>query len=90
MAPKKKEKNLKRSNIITLKLTDIELAVLNEAADVTGDSVIYHQKVQSFMTIFLIYCLDQHTFGIDSHHEGIHSNQMLLFYFFLTHSMLKV
>ena len=35
MAPKKKEKNLKRSNIITLKLTDIELAVLNEAADVT-------------------------------------------------------
>lgn len=31
MAPKKKEKNLKRSNIITLKLTDIELAVLNEA-----------------------------------------------------------
>ena len=36
MAPKKKEKNLKRSNIITLKLTDIELAVLNEAANVTG------------------------------------------------------
>ena len=36
MASKKKEKNLKRSNIITLKLTDIELAVLNEAADVTG------------------------------------------------------
>ena len=36
MAPKKKEKNLKRSNIITLKLTDIELAVLNEAADITG------------------------------------------------------
>ena len=36
MAPKKKEKNLKRNNIITLKLTDIELAVLNEAADVTG------------------------------------------------------
>ena len=36
MAPKKKEKNLKRSNIITLKLTDIELAVLNETADVTG------------------------------------------------------
>ena len=36
MAPKKKEKNLKRSNIITLKLTDIELAVLNEAVDVTG------------------------------------------------------
>ena len=36
MTPKKKEKNLKRSNIITLKLTDIELAVLNEAADVTG------------------------------------------------------
>ena len=36
MAPKKKDKNLKRSNIITLKLTDIELAVLNEAADVTG------------------------------------------------------
>ena len=36
MAPKKKEKNLKRSNIITLKLTDIEFAVLNEAADVTG------------------------------------------------------
>ena len=36
MAPKKKEKNLKRSNIITLKLTDIELAVLIEAADVTG------------------------------------------------------
>ena len=36
MASKKKEKNLKRSNIITLKLTDIELAVLNETADVTG------------------------------------------------------
>ena len=36
MAPKKKEKNLKRSNIITLKLTDIELAVLNEAAGITG------------------------------------------------------
>ena len=36
MVPKKKEKNLKRSNIITLKLTDIELAVLNETADVTG------------------------------------------------------
>ena len=36
MAPRKKEKNLKRSNIITLKLTDIELAVLNETADVTG------------------------------------------------------
>ena len=36
MAPKKKDKNLKRSNIITLKLTDIELAVLNEATDVTG------------------------------------------------------
>ena len=36
MAPKKKDKNLKRSNIITLKLTDIELAVLNESADVTG------------------------------------------------------
>ena len=36
MAPKKKEKNLKRSNIITLKLTDIELTVLNEVADVTG------------------------------------------------------
>ena len=34
MAPKKKEKTLKRSNIITLKLTNIELAVLNEAADV--------------------------------------------------------
>ena len=29
MAPKKKEKNLKRSNIITLKLTDIELAVIS-------------------------------------------------------------
>ena len=36
MAPKKKEKNLKRSNIITLKLTDIELAVLNEATGITG------------------------------------------------------
>ena len=36
MASKKKEKNLKRSNIITLKLTDIELSVLNETADVTG------------------------------------------------------
>ena len=36
MAPKKKEKNLKRSNIITLKLTDIELAMLNEAAGITG------------------------------------------------------
>ena len=36
MAPKKKEKNLMRSNIITLKLTDIELEVLNEAADITG------------------------------------------------------
>ena len=29
MAPKKKEKNLKRSNIITLKLTNIELAVIS-------------------------------------------------------------
>ena len=36
MAPKKKEKNLTRSNIITLKLTDIELAVLNEATGITG------------------------------------------------------
>ena len=36
MAPKKKEKKRKRSNIITLKLTDIEFAVLNEADDVTG------------------------------------------------------
>ena len=25
------------------------------------DSVIYHQKVQSFMTVFLMYCWDQHT-----------------------------
>ena len=32
MAPKKKEKNLKRSNIITLKLTDIELDLLDQGA----------------------------------------------------------
>lgn len=38
MAPKKKEKDLKRSNTITLKLTDIELAVLNEAAGIKGFS----------------------------------------------------
>ena len=33
---RRKKKNLKRSNIITLKLTDIELAVLNEATGITG------------------------------------------------------
>lgn len=36
MAPKKKEKTLKRKNIITLKLTDIELELLQEAAKITG------------------------------------------------------
>ena len=36
MAPKKKEKTLKRKNIITLKLTDIELELLQEAAEITG------------------------------------------------------
>ncbi len=40
MAPKKKEKNLKRSNIITLKLTDIELAVLNEATELQDFPVL--------------------------------------------------
>ena len=36
MAPKKKEKTLKRKNIITLKLTDIELELLQESAEITG------------------------------------------------------
>ena len=36
MAPKEKEKTLKRKNIITLKLTDIELELLQEAAEITG------------------------------------------------------
>ena len=36
MAPKKKEKTLKRKNIITLKLTDIELELLQEATEITG------------------------------------------------------
>ena len=49
MAPKKKEKNLKRSNIITLKLTDIELAVLNEAADVTGLSRSEYVRKSGFV-----------------------------------------
>ena len=48
MAPKKKEKNLKRNNIITLKLTDIELAVLNEAADVTELFPHQYQRLKSF------------------------------------------
>ena len=38
MAPRKKENTLKRKNIITLKLTDIELELLNEATSVTGFS----------------------------------------------------
>ena len=38
MAPKKKEKNLKRKNVITVKLTDIELNLLDEAVSVTGSS----------------------------------------------------
>ena len=46
MAPKKKEKNLKRNNIITLKLTDIELAVLNEAAGYK------HRSTDKFMNTF--------------------------------------
>ena len=36
MTPKKKEKNLKRKNIITLKLTDIELELLQKSAEITG------------------------------------------------------
>ena len=36
MAPKKIEKNLKRKNIITLKLTDIELELLQKSAEITG------------------------------------------------------
>ena len=52
MAPKKKEKNLKRSNIITLKLTDIELAVLNEAAD------CFIRNIQSFSQILLSHSID--------------------------------
>ena len=48
MAPKKKEKNLKRNNIITLKLTDIELAVLNEAADVTELFPHQYQQLKFF------------------------------------------
>lgn len=38
MAPRKKENTLKRKNIITLKLTDIELELLNEASSITGFS----------------------------------------------------
>ena len=49
MAPKKKEKTLKRSNIITLKLTVIELAVLNEAADVTGLSRSEYVRKSGFV-----------------------------------------
>ena len=32
------------------------------------DSVVYHQKVQAFMSVLLVYSRDQHTTGIDAHH----------------------
>lgn len=38
MAPRKKEKELRHSNIICLKLTDIELEILNQAAMTAGVS----------------------------------------------------
>lgn len=38
MPPKKKKKELKRKNIVTIKLTDIELDVLNQAANSVGIS----------------------------------------------------
>ena len=38
MAPKKKPKELKRRNNITVKLTDIELQLLNQKAEMTGAS----------------------------------------------------
>ena len=38
MAPKKKPKELKRRNNITVKLTDIELELLNQKAEMTGTS----------------------------------------------------
>ena len=62
MAPKKKEKNLKRSNIITLKLTDIELAVLNEAADVTGLSRSEYLRTQMLAGLLKNPCLQNGNF----------------------------
>ena len=38
MAPKKKPKELKRRNNITIKLTDIELELLNQKAEMAGTS----------------------------------------------------
>lgn len=38
MAPKKKPKKLKRRNNITVKLTDIELELLNQKAEMAGTS----------------------------------------------------
>lgn len=38
MAPKKKPKELKRRNNITVKLTDIELELLNQKAEMAGTS----------------------------------------------------
>ena len=38
MAPKKKPKELKRRNNITVKLTDIELELLNQKAEIAGTS----------------------------------------------------
>ena len=38
MVPKKKPKELKRRNNITVKLTDIELELLNQKAEMTGTS----------------------------------------------------
>ena len=38
MAPKKKPKELKRRNNITVKLTDIELELLNQKAEMSGTS----------------------------------------------------
>lgn len=38
MAPKKKPKELKRQNNITVKLTDIELELLNQKAEMAGTS----------------------------------------------------
>ena len=53
MAPKKKEKNLKRSNIITLKLTDIELAVIsNKIIPILLHAFFLHISVlQSYVVI---------------------------------------
>ena len=40
MPPKEKSKELKHRNIICLKLTDIELEILNQAASSVGESLV--------------------------------------------------